>query len=273
MLSYAQYTPSNTLANYIECYWIYKAPFASMPAIERLIPGGRIEIIVNLGNPMQFVMPGNLSNGKVVIDTHIMGQRNQIYYTKQHGNTDLIGVRFKPGGIAAFTRLPAAELLNQLLPAEYVFGNALKDWKERMREKISDSDKIHLLDQLIIQIFKGITTDWAPCNKIVDIVRKGGPIPINDLCNENESYYKKMERSFLKYVGYTPKHYYRIVRFNRALRYMTSKKSLTSICYDCDYYDQSHFIKDFRQFTGTTPKHFLAETNTISGFLIKHQTV
>lgn len=83
-----------------------------------------------------------------------------------------------------------------------------------------------------------------------------------------------MERAFLKYVGYTPKHYYRIVRFNKALRQMhESKKSLTSICYDCDYYDQSHFIKDFRQFTGTTPKHFQTENNTIAGFLINHQTV
>ena len=274
MLSYTQYKPSNTLVNYIECYWICQAPFMTMSPLERLIPGGRIEMILNFGNPMQFLMPDNLSDGKAVTHAHVMGQRSHICYTKQNGDTDLMGVRFKPGGISAFTKLPAADLLNQLIPAEYVLGTTLKDWKDRLREKKNDADRIYLLDQLIIQISKGTTAEWTSCNKAVDTIRKSSPIFVNVLCNENESYYKKMERTFLKYVGYTPKHYYRIVRFNKALRQMyESKKSLTSICYDCGYYDQSHFIKDFRQFTGTTPKHFQTENNTIAAFLINHQTV
>lgn len=54
-------------------------------------------------------MPDNLSDGKAVTHAHVMGQRSHIYYTKQNGDTDLMGVRFKPGGISAFTKLPAAD--------------------------------------------------------------------------------------------------------------------------------------------------------------------
>ena len=226
MLSYTQYKPSNTLVNYIECYWICRAPLMTMSPLERLIPGGRIEMILNFGNPMQFLMPDNLSDGEPFTHAHIMGQRSHSYHAKQNGDTNLKGVRFKPGGISAFTKLPAADLLNQLIPAEYVLGIALKNWKDRLREKKNDGERIYLLDQLIIQILKGTTAEWTSCNKAVDTIRKSSPIFVKVLCNENESYYKKMERTFLKYVGYTPKHYYRIVRFDKALRQVHgSKKS------------------------------------------------
>jgi len=246
----------------------------AMSPLERLIPGGRTEMILNFGHPMQFLMHDDLSNDKAVTHAQIMGQRNRIYYAKQTGDTDLLGVRFKPGGINAFTKLPAAILLNQIIPAEDVLGITLKDWEGRLREKKNDDERIYLLDQLLMQIAKSTTAEWTSCNKAVDTIRKSSPVSVNALCNESESYYKKMERTFLKYVGYTPKHYYRIVRFNRAIRQMqVNNKSLTSICYDCDYYDQSHFIKDFRQFAGTTPKHFQAENHTIADFLINRQPV
>lgn len=246
----------------------------TMSTLERLVPGGRTEMIFNFGNPMQFLLTNDLSNGLTVDHTHIMGQRSHIYYTKQNGDTNLLGVRFTPGGISAFTRMSADVLLNQIIPAEDVLDVAVKEWKNLLLEKKSEAERIYLLDRLITQITKGITKEWAACNKAVDTIRNSNFISVNALCNENESYYKKLERDFLKYVGYTPKYYYRIVRFNKAIRQMRlNKNSLTSICYDCDYYDQSHFIKDFRQFTGTTPKHFQRETHTIANFLINHQAV
>ncbi|MEP6952055.1 MAG: helix-turn-helix domain-containing protein [Ginsengibacter sp.] len=274
MLSYTQYKPSGTLANYIECYWICRGPLITTAPVERLIPGGRTEMILNFGHPMQFMAPDELSDGKAISGAHIMGQRNRIYYARQNGDTDLLGVRFKPGGVSAFTKLPLSNLLNQIIPAEYVLGDSLKDWENRLTEKKNDADKIYLLDTLIMQITKGTTTEWTSVCKAVETIRKDKPVSVNALCNENESYYKKLERAFMKYVGYTPKSYCRIVRFNRAIRQMQiNKKSLTSVCYDCDYYDQSHFIKDFRQFTGTAPKHFQVENHSIAMFLISQQAV
>jgi len=52
-----------------------------------------------------------------------------------------------------------------------------------------------------------------------------------------------------------------------------SPRSLTEICYDCNYFDQSHFIKDFHQFAGTAPASFKKEDNRVASFLIKHQPV
>ncbi|MDJ1499497.1 helix-turn-helix transcriptional regulator [Xanthocytophaga agilis] len=274
MLSYIQYQPSSLLARYIECYWIFKVPLMAASVVERLIPGGRVELMINLGHSMHFLANDKLEQGDLIDQVHVMGQRNRIYYAKSSGEMYMLGARFKPGGIHAFTRLPASELLNQVISAEDVLGGTLKGWKNRLREKKTDAEQIALLDLLMQQLVQYTTTEWNDCTKIIDIIRQDNVLSVNELCDENESYYKKLERSFLKYVGYTPKHYYRIVRFNKALRQMQfNQKSLTAISHDCDYYDQSHFIKDFRQFTGTTPRQFQSETHHIADFLISQQPV
>ena len=236
--------------------------------------GGRTEMIFNFGNPIHYLMTNNLSNGCTVTDVHVLGQRSQIYYAKQTGHTDLLGVRFKPGGFSAFIKLPAVILLNQVIPAEDILDRVVKEWKTRLQEKKINKERIYLLDGLMVTLIKDITKEWTDCNKAIDTIRNSNFISVSALCNEKGYYYKKLERDFLRYIGYTPKQYYRIVRFNKAIRQMQlNENSLTSICCDCDYYDQSHFIKDFRQFTGNTPKHFEVESNSITDLLIKHQAV
>lgn len=246
----------------------------TMSPRERLIPGGRIEMIFNFGSPMRFLLNNDLANGQAITNAQIMGQRSHICYTKQNGDTNLLGVRFKPGAMSAFATIPAAVLLNQIVQVEDVLSSASREWQGKLLEKKNESERICLLDELLSQILKGPAKGWPDCNKAVDIIRNSNVISVNVLCNENESYYKKLERDFLRYVGYTPKYFYRLVRFNKAIRQMRStENSLTSICYNCGYYDQSHFIKDFHQFTGTTPKHFQKEHNVIAGFLLSHQAV
>lgn len=274
MLFYRQFTPSPTLSRFIECYWVCRAPSTAMEEIEPLIPGGRTELIFNFGNHMQISSSYTASNAQTIAHASIMGQRSRIYYALQRGDTNLLGVRFKPGGIGTFMNIPAALLLNEIVSAEDVLGTGINNWNDRLLEKVSDVERMRLLDQLLEAIIGGVTTEWKACNEAVEIIRADHSVTVRALCNEKESYYKKLERDFLKHVGYVPKHYSKIVRFNRAIRQMQSNKhSLTAICHACDYYDQSHFIKDFRQFTGDTPKRFQQGRHAIADFLIKNQVV
>jgi AraC-like DNA-binding protein len=274
MLKYKQYKPSKILLNFIECYWECKAPAMTMAPLERLVPGGRVELIFNFGNPMNFMMTGDSLNGYAITHSHLMGQRSKVYYAKQNGETNLLGVRFKPGGISAFTKIPAVFFLNQVVNAEDVFGIAIKGWKERLLEMKSDGERIKLLDQLIFKMVKDTTKEWADCDQAINIIRNGDFNSVKTLCDESISYYKKLERDFLQHIEYTPKYYHRIVRFNRALRLMhLNGNSLTTIGHACNYYDQSHFIKDFHQFTGITPSRFRMENHIIADALIKNQVV
>ena len=74
-----------------------------------------------------------------------------------------------------------------------------------------------------------------------------------------------LQKLFLQYTGLTPKLYSKINRFQNSLRLVTKKEiSLTSIAYDCGYFDQSHFIREFKSFTGFTPSAYALENSPVT---------
>jgi AraC-like DNA-binding protein len=74
-----------------------------------------------------------------------------------------------------------------------------------------------------------------------------------------------LQKLFLQYTGLTPKLYRKINRFQNSLKLVSQKNTpLTSIAYDCGYFDQSHFIRDFKSFTGTTPSGYTSESSPMN---------
>lgn len=290
MYDYRQYLPAAPLADLIECYWVGR----SLPApgeysigkdvhwpenhgnrLERLIPGGRVELIFNFSDPLDWLIDRESQKGTSLDRAHIMGQRNQIYFARETGRADMLGIRFKTGGLIAFTQIPVSELLNRLIPAKNVFGPVLTEWESLLYEKGSDRERIQLLDQLLVKEIKPLPREWEGLKMTIKTLKSGAEdSSIEMICHQTGWYYKKLERVFLKAVGYSPKHYSRIIRFNKAIRKMKNgDRSLTEIGYDCGYFDQSHFIRDFHQFAGTSPGHFQAEENNLANMLIRHQAV
>ena len=113
----------------------------------------------------------------------------------------------------------------------------------------------------------------APVCFALDRLRREEGIAVEALCEQVGWGYKRMERAFLKEVGYTPKGYSRLVRFNKAIRRIGGTDSLTSVGYAAGYYDQAHFIKDFARFAGMTPGKFRVEENLVAELLIRNQPV
>ncbi|NLU92328.1 helix-turn-helix domain-containing protein [Chitinophaga sp. Ak27] len=274
MFYYRQYYPSIQLADIIECYWVLRAPNSFMDVPDRLIPGGRVELIFNFGDPADWLITADNPHGTRVSEPVIMGQRNQIFYVKSTGKIRMLGIRFKPGGLASFTNLPISDLLNMLLPAEQLLGKAVKSLEMRLSDYSDDDKQIQLLDAILKTELKNTPVDLLVVNQTIDMLRNSrDDISIDTICQQTGWYYKKLERIFLKNVGYTPKHYHKILRFNKAVRYMRTTNTLTDVCHVCNYFDQAHFIRDFRLFTGTTPSQFKKEDNKIADFLIKYQSV
>lgn len=274
MICYRQYYPSIQLADFIECYWVLQAPPRFMDVPDRLIPGGRVELILNFGSPAHWLITADNPQGTRQQGPVIMGQRNQVFYVKSTGESSMLGLRFKPGGLAAFTKAPVSDLLNMLLPAELLLGKAVKSLETRLFDCPDDDTRIQLLDTILKTELKNTPADLLVVNHTIDMLRNSADdVSIDTICQQTGWYYKKLERVFLKNIGYTPKHYHKILRFNKAVRYMQTTHTLTDVSHVCHYFDQAHFIRDFRLFTGTTPSQFKREDNKVADFLIKHQPV
>lgn len=268
--AYRQYRPCAALAGMIECYWTWRGDGLS-GRVERLIPGGRVELIFNLGDAVQWLMDGRDAAGLGLNEAHIMGQRDRLFFCRPAGRMRLFGVRFRPGCFGALSPTPLHYFLNRLLPASEVFGPVIKNLHQRLCEAADDGVRVGVLEDWLCSAWAGALS--TPVLFALETLRREEEIKVEAVCEQVGWGYKRMERAFLKEVGYTPKGYSRLVRFNKAIRRIGGADSLTAVGYACGYYDQAHFIRDFSRFAGMTPGQFRVEENLVAELLIRHQGV
>jgi len=193
---YQQHYPSTALAEYIECYWILRMHHEHFNK-QRLIPGGRIEMIFNFGSSVSWMMnEHDQVEGVLENDIGVMGQRNKIYFAAFNGPLNVMGIRFKPGGLTAFSDIPAMLLLNKLLSAQNVFGHYIKDWKEKIQDAANDEGKFLLMDMLMLSALKNKPAEWKAMHAMIDSIRLiNDPVSISTICHQTGWNYKKLERS------------------------------------------------------------------------------
>tara|TARA_R110000850_G_scaffold190308_6_gene316252 strand:+ start:1617 stop:1982 length:366 start_codon:yes stop_codon:yes gene_type:complete len=95
------------------------------------------------------------------------------------------------------------------------------------------------------------------------LLATNGSASISKILKEDLSKRRQLERNFKKQIGVSPKQLGKVIRLQNALKMLLNKKSenLTDIAYESEYFDQAHFIKDFKEFTGINPKEFLGNEN------------
>lgn len=167
-------------------------------------------------------------------------------------------VFFTEIGLAFFTACPANELFNQSLSLEHIFTKQLvANTEEKLALAQTDRERIRLVEQFLLSQRRDIQNDKLVMEAVKLIYQAKGAIKISVLSQLVNSSQSPLEKRFRKLVGTTPKKFASIVRFNTVLNNLrTTTKSLTEICYENHFFDQAHFIKDFRQFTGDTPETY-----------------
>jgi AraC-like DNA-binding protein len=166
-------------------------------------------------------------------------------------------VYFTETGFRHFASHPANELFNLSLSLEDVFGkNSVTGIEEKLSVAATDAQRIKIVEQFLLAQLKDIQSDKLIVEAVKLIYKSNGTIRIKELNAKLFISQSPFEKRFRKVVGTTPKKFATIVRFNAVLKNLNEIKSLTEICFENNFFDQAHFIKDFRQFTGDTPEHF-----------------
>jgi AraC-like DNA-binding protein len=120
----------------------------------------------------------------------------------------------------------------------------------------SDKQRIQAVEKFLLSQLKDIQTDKLIAEAVKLIYHSRGTIRIKELNEKLAISQSPFEKRFRKVVGTTPKKFASIVRFNTVLDNLKGTKSLTEICYENGFFDQAHFTKEFRQFTGESPENF-----------------
>lgn len=176
---------------------------------------------------------------------------------KNSADIGTILVYFTEIGFTHFASHPANKLFNLSLSLEDIFDkNSVTEVEEKLTIATTDKQRIKIVEQFLLSQLKDIETDKLIVEAVKLIYQSNGTIRIKELNEKLFISQSPFEKRFRKVVGTTAKKFASIVRFNTVLDNLNDSKTLTEICYENNFFDQAHFIKDFKQFTGDTPENF-----------------
>ncbi len=187
----------------------------------------------------------------------ISGLRRSVRHFVYMTGTANFLILFKEGGIAAFTRMPANELFDQTVSADNLFlASELDLLLERLAEAATDGERVREVEAFLLHHLANAKQDKLIGNAVELIRQNNGIIRIGNLASSLHLSQDPFEKRFRALIGSTPKQYASIIRLRGLIHNYPSYSSLTEASYDAGYFDQSHFIRDFRLFTGRSPKEF-----------------
>ena len=211
---------------------------------------------------MAFRYKGNIQrkegeNAETLPSTVISGLRRSHRIMSYSGETANLLVVFKEGGLSAFSSIPANEFFDLNISSDNIFPAALlNDVLWRLSEAPDNKSRIGDIETFLLQHLTSHEPDLLVGKAIQLIKRQNGIIKIKDLSVSLHISQDPFEKRFRAQVGSTPKQYASIIRLRKLIDTFPAYSSLTEAAYEAGYFDQSHFIKDFRLFTGQTPKDF-----------------
>lgn len=203
----------------------------------------------------------------------LAGQSIYSYKLFLQGNIGIAGIVFKPAALATIFRLPMYEYVEERVALHVVFPNEVVDkYSILIRQAKDEKARVQLLEEFIlhhVNIFKPETDFIDEAANF--IVEHNGMVQVGDLIKESCMSRRTFERRFFQKVGLSPKYYARIRRIGYLCNLIAGKKKVNwpKIFYECNFYDQAHFIKDFEEFTGRTPQQYLNENSELANYVEK----
>jgi AraC-like DNA-binding protein len=257
-MSYICYVPPPPLSDYIK-YFYY--PNGSVPyPRERILPLPALDLKINFGGPLRVYDADHAKPLATLSESWIVGLWNKHHIVDWPADMEHFGVSFKPGGAYPFFKLPLSELHNQVLPLDVIWGNFAAEIRERLYDAPTLQARFALLEQfLLTRLYASAgqlkAVQWA----VTELDRSHGRLSIRILSEHMSMSQKHLITRFKQIVGCTPKELARLYRFAHILDGIDLAEPVdwTLITHQFYYYDQSHLVRDFREFTGYTPSHYL----------------
>ncbi len=254
------FNPNKNLADFVKCYWTLEGKKETTPKRNIIIPDGTIKLIFHYGDLYWHHPEGK--NSYLQPRCFLIGQLTRPYVVEPNGDTGIFVVRFHPNGFLPFTTIPIKEMENTPIYLERLFGRKGKELETRILNASNTSKKIKIIESFLLERLNNKKlTDKVVKSTIETISTANGQLSINELSKHNNLSRRILARKFSSTVGLSPKKLSKIIRLQTTLKTLLNKEvyKLTDLAYENEYFDQAHFIKDFKEFTGITPKEFYGD--------------
>jgi AraC-like DNA-binding protein len=170
-------------------------------------------------------------------------------------------IAFHPGGLYRLLGLPMNELYDDGFDGREVLGSEMESITQQLQAASSSIEMAGIAEQFLLKRLSSLKSVLLFDEAMRVLVRSQGAISIEHASSLSCLSLRQFERKCHERIGYSPKFFSRLVRFSKAYRLRESKPTLswTAIAHETGYFDQMHFIRDFKQFAGITPTGMAAQ--------------
>ena len=235
------------LSRFVDFFWLAEGYVQSHRA-EAVLPTGCVDLILSLDERHEADVIAGARRQSLVIDTS--------------RSLSLIGVRFRPGGAAPFLPLPVGELAGLSVDPTIPWGSSARALRERLLETPTADARFNILERFLLERLHKSRDPHPAVRYAIDAIEQSeGAATVATLVERTGLSARRFIATFRDEVGLAPKVFCRLARFRRVIRALRKTEDVdwTDIALDCGYFDQSHFIHDFRSFAGVSPSAYLRQ--------------
>lgn len=268
-MEFRKFAPSDRLRPYIRYYYLFAAD--SHTAFQDIVlPSGDMEMIFNLGGG---IWEASVNNGFLrTPPAELWGQITRPLPIRSTGKHTMLGIKFFPHSAAYFIDGDIARFNDQVSDLAAVIGTPVRTLHSQLIETTGPADKLQLVEAFLLAALarnqKRSGSIQKVGNMLSSIKKSSAGDHLSRVAADHNITPRYLQKLVYQYTGLSPKIYNKITRFQRSLQLIgRNDQPLTSIAYECGYFDQSHFIRDFKHFTGRTPSAYLDHITPVNQLL------
>jgi AraC-like DNA-binding protein len=239
MPDYREFAPSAHLADAVECVWSLRQTEMSAQ-MHRVVPDGCADILFTR------------KNGRASLQ--VVGPMTKFEDFPLAPGTINLGIRFRPAMWTAQLGIPAYELTDAVLPLEDLWGPRART----LLSQLMDTTSANACAKLLAQSVTAVEPRTPLQRAIAWMEQHQGLVPLDDAARHAGIGVRHFRRLCIALTGLSPKFLARVLRFRHAQRKVSPQAGQhAGLAAECGYTDQSHFIAEFRRFSGHTPSSYL----------------
>ena len=247
------YIPVMPLSLFIDYLW-YMEDAQPLHSKELALPDGSVDVIIELREDN--IQLYDCHQRKLVFGHSILcGPHSEYFVIDTSSETKVAGIHFKPGGIHPFLKEPTSELYNKHVPLDCLWGTKADEIRDELLASSTTDEMFYVLEHRLLSLAeRGL--EWHPAVRFVLGHLHG--CQVAELIEQTGMSHRRFNQLFKAVVGMTPKRLNRLYRFQEVLRCVHTEgiRSWIHIAHACGYYDQAHFIKDYKAFSGMNPSEY-----------------
>ena len=243
---------------------IYYEGFNPAHSMDRFLPDGNTEIIIDLTDNAQHIYDNEtLTETQTCRHAWVSGVRTRPITIPSGKGSRMLIVAFKKGKAYPFYNLPMSELTDLVVDADLIFGKKIHTLREQLLNTTSVHQMFLLIEKFLSEQAGSPLHSSIPSNCIeyaVSNITNQPNIPGFQQLSSHIGYSQKhFIDLFKKHVGVPPKQYLKIMRFQKAIQEIEGNQLIhwRNIALESGFYDQAHFINDFKDFSGFTPNEYM----------------